>query len=1083
VPVVSADEAFGQTSGRVSADDAFGPPSAQAAPQGRLAGLLERFFPTDPKSGRRTGLFAGVARQLAGLDRPLDEDLSTATELAPGVPGVPKFLSQAVIGELAEAVQNVRKAKEAEGASAVGYGLGAIPFVGTSGVSLAETLARGDVSGAAGEAAVALPIFKLAKAGLGRVAGRAVGSAAAKEAAEAAARQALEEGAQREVIERLLAAEAEEFAIAPRRAAETVFEGNAEAASRVAGITGPETAAREALERPLPRARGPEPSGLEDLLDRQADELVPEERPFQPGDLFHGDQTAVAGPAEVTDEVLPSVAFLDNSIQMRREVPPFTGGQANFVPEGFNPRTGRPVGALAEELTAPPPREGPGFENALQEGVDAPGRPRVTIGGEGPIRLSREDLPDELAGPPEPRLPARETLPGEAGEGLEGLAISQPGRPLPERVLQGEPFSLTEQVGPGEATRLADAIERARGAITQTERLRGQEVGERFRAAEARLAKSPTGAGLEEARAAMSGRMPSAEFAPLDLTPGQVESYRGAIARAPVETSVKLAADDGMKKLVAGEVLQRSEIAAIEKILGPQVGEAAASRTAEHGMGWMTAVLDLPRSLFAGGPELSPWFRQLGVSVAGNPRIGFTSLEKGVRALFGSKGVSREVVEEFYKDLASRANSKLYDQSGLKFVEVPTAARALEGLSEGVAINPIIDAVPGLRNVYRRSARASAVMINAQRADVFDAMAAPFLREGKNAKSDPALFKAIGQWVNVTTGRGSFGRGERFVPLLSQVLFSPRYAAARLQLPTAFLALKKQSPELARKAAGDLFAWFSSRAAILGSVKIAKELRVPGFEDAQIDDNPLSSDFGKARFGKTRLDVWGGNLQYARALYRISQAAVGNPTREKLTGDQVSETIFNILQQVAASQANPGARLVTQFADTPGGPFQGVVKDAFGREVPLKEVLADNFVSGIVDGTREIIQKEPKSVWLIPFLALGAGTQVYDEPAQLTEQERGQLRRTEEIGKKNTELRRELEPKLEKEQKAPAERLAGAQRTNTRLEGVRTIITLLQAGDKAGARREAARIRRETKGRVNIDIRALEAALTEEVQP
>jgi hypothetical protein len=1042
LPEIRDEDLFGAPGG-TSDDDLFGPttnaPVAQS-PQGRLAAFVDRFFPKSKETGRREGFAAGLARQTVGLDQPLDEDLELTAQAAGAVPvpNVPPVLAQAIPGELAQAVQNFRKIGKADSLlDKALLGIGSIPFIGTPVPSVMETGQRGDISGALGEAVAAFPFFKLAKAGIGMgakaLAGRAAAKAAAGSAAKAAAEAATKEALQRQVLDELLQAEAREFPIAPPRAAETLFEGSAEQAARQAGITGPETAAREALERSLPGRREPMPSGL-DALEREGEELIPQERAFDPAQV------------------------------------PVEGEPAGFIPEGFDPRTGRPFGPRTSELNAPPGREGPEFDPALGEPV--PDR-----------ELFQFDPSEPSLAPPQgptPRLPQRETLPGEAGEGLAGLGISQPGKPLPRSVVEGVPFSLPETgVTPAQLNELAAAIQAARKATAATTKLRRQAAGERFAELESRLAK---GESIDEARRAMGGPMPSAPFEGVKIPDEQLRAYKAQIANAPVSGSTKLAANDGFNKLVEGRVLQRSEIKAIEEVLGPRVAEAAGEHTAKEGVNWLKAVVGLPRDLFAGGPELSPWQRQLGLSVAGHPRIGFGSLKKGLTVLAGTPSKHRAVLEELYEGLAKRPNASLYDEAGLKFVDIPTATNAGKTAAEGVAINPIIEAIPGVSNVYRRSAKASAAMINAQRADVFDAIAEPFLKEGKTAATDPELFKTIGQWVNVTTGRGSLGPAEKYAELLSYVIFSPRYLAARAQIPAAAKAMMKADPRLRKEALSTLFNWFAQRAAILGSLKIAKEMGAPFAKDVEFSDDPLSGDFGKARFGKVRLDLWGGNLQLARTLYRLSRAALnlggaGLDTREKLSGDRVQESMTDIAMQFARGQANPGPRLAFDYLAS-----GGKLKNPAGDEMGITDVINDNFVSGIVQGTRELVQEDPAKVWLVPALALGHGTQVYDEPAQLTEAERKQLRETEAVNRKNTALRKEVEPHLQRESKTPAERLAKTKQSNTRLEGVRVIIALLQQGDKSGARREAARIKRESKGRVQIDIRALEAALDKEVQ-
>jgi hypothetical protein len=85
----------------------------------------------------------------------------------------------------------------------------------------------------------------------------------------------------------------------------------------------------------------------------------------------------------------------------------------------------------------------------------------------------------------------------------------------------------------------------------------------------------------------------------------------------------------------------------------------------------------------------------------------------------------------------------------------------------------LAEKIPGVR----ASNRAYVVYLNRLRADMFDAMSATLARNGEPTMAE---YKAIAQYINVATGRGSFGKKfDKATDALAAVFFSPRYVASR----------------------------------------------------------------------------------------------------------------------------------------------------------------------------------------------------------------------------------------------------------------------------------------------------------------
>jgi hypothetical protein len=97
-------------------------------------------------------------------------------------------------------------------------------------------------------------------------------------------------------------------------------------------------------------------------------------------------------------------------------------------------------------------------------------------------------------------------------------------------------------------------------------------------------------------------------------------------------------------------------------------------------------------------------------------------------------------------------------------------------------------------------------------------------------------------------------------PALNTLFFSPRLMASRLNFmdPTWYMRLDPYARKQALKSLGKLGV-FGAGAGAAGAVAGGK-----------IGTDPRSSDFGKIRFGNTRLDPLGGFSQYLVAGSRLA---------------------------------------------------------------------------------------------------------------------------------------------------------------------------------------------------------------------
>ncbi len=126
----------------------------------------------------------------------------------------------------------------------------------------------------------------------------------------------------------------------------------------------------------------------------------------------------------------------------------------------------------------------------------------------------------------------------------------------------------------------------------------------------------------------------------------------------------------------------------------------------------------------------------------------------------------------------------------------------------------------------------------------------------------------FGQLINWASGRGSlpkFMSGKGAV-VMNSILYSPRLIASRVEYPfkAAQTIFSKSTPAPIRKEAiRQVVATVGAGASILALIKQS------GVADVELD--PRSSDFGKIRIGNTRIDYWGGFIQYARFFAQLAK--------------------------------------------------------------------------------------------------------------------------------------------------------------------------------------------------------------------
>jgi hypothetical protein len=257
---------------------------------------------------------------------------------------------------------------------------------------------------------------------------------------------------------------------------------------------------------------------------------------------------------------------------------------------------------------------------------------------------------------------------------------------------------------------------------------------------------------------------------------------------------------------------------------------------------------------------------------------------------------------------------------------------------EEVFISELAHRIPGIP----ASERAYVTTLNALRFYTFVKFAEQWQGTGKTH----ADYVLLAKFINHTTGRGSVKGLEEFMPALNALFFAPRLTMGRIQAlgdlfkgATGDIKAGKFSPT--RKIiAQDLMFFFVGGAGILGLLSLMKGV--------DVEDDPRSSDFGKIRFGNTRIDFWGGYSQIARLTARLITAeAKGTATGRIMPTDRGL-----VIRRFIQSKFSPASGMTMDLIE--GETFlgekleftpEGITKQAFERFTPL-------FIQDVVDAAR-----------------------------------------------------------------------------------------------------------------------------------
>jgi hypothetical protein len=352
--------------------------------------------------------------------------------------------------------------------------------------------------------------------------------------------------------------------------------------------------------------------------------------------------------------------------------------------------------------------------------------------------------------------------------------------------------------------------------------------------------------------------------------------------------------------------------------------------------------------------DLSAVLRQSKYSLWSHPLIAAQNLKPMLRSFASDR--ADYAIE---KEILSRPNARLYDL-GMTILrrDMPLESREEFVASEFLKKVPL---VAGSQRAYR-------TYINLMRADTFDALAD--IQGGKMGLSYDQ-YKMLGHAINVGTGRGTLRAADKHMHSAGLVLFAPRFLLSRIQyeLGEPFWrsdrTIKKiVAKEYARSMLGAAM-WYGLYGLAFGNR-----------DDFSITLDPRSSDFGKIRLGRTRIDPLAGISQLTRfAIRMFSSKTVDERGRVKKMSP------YDKLQEEVRFARGKSSPLLSSLINLSTG------SDISNRPVNVTSLEGGwNLGAGLVApiNTRDIlnIYKEqgiPTGTALSILNTFGEGVQIYDK--------------------------------------------------------------------------------------------------------
>ncbi len=545
----------------------------------------------------------------------------------------------------------------------------------------------------------------------------------------------------------------------------------------------------------------------------------------------------------------------------------------------------------------------------------------------------------------------------EVVEGVVPKVAREAGEQAPESVAKGIP---TEGVQPPVNTtpsfpdntalkeslssKITEGLQKAEPVRVEISEAQTAERASRFAKFDAMIARDSSEKGWERALGSLKGELlkeaPKIEGLRKFLTQQDVDdSFRIIKEHSFLNTTDRIHTMNGFARLLEGAIPQPSQLVLMEDVFGKEMILELLKKRAS-GIFLKDAALDvinIPRTLMTTLDLSSPLRQGLFLSLR-HPIKATGALSDAFKNMF-----SKEAYLDWFKKFKETPLARVAKESGLYVAESHKVSSGVLAKEEAYA-STLGENIPGLKQLFspirpivKASERGYTSFLNSLRVSVFDDMTKAALESGSTPRSNPTLYKAIADFINVTTGRGKLGALEKINPILNASFFSPRLIASRLTMlnPAWYL---KMPPQVRKEA---LKSWLT----LIGTGMTVLYMAKAAGADVEVD--PRSSDFGKIRVGDSRWDIWGGLQQYVTFTARIltGEVKTGAGDIRKLEQEIFPHTTrLDVMQNFIRGKLAPVAAF---GADVLAG------GNIVGEDLDLGTEAIENFVPMYIQDVKE----------------------------------------------------------------------------------------------------------------------------------
>ena len=545
-------------------------------------------------------------------------------------------------------------------------------------------------------------------------------------------------------------------------------------------------------------------------------------------------------------------------------------------------------------------------------------------------------------------------------------------------------FPQADVVVGGALARLTNIIKQTKPLRAEAEEFKSEAL--RRKAAALRDVQAGRGgeAGFYAGRGTLRGPnlpTPSGEAVRGQFSQQEVDALVNHPLSHPAATARPLEAANAQAALLdtlSGQLPTKGQIGLLERYFGTEFAAAVRSNRPLGAKGWETLVdlYHLPRTVMASIDNSFP-LRQGVMTITRHPKEWFGNLPESFRSGFSANRAQlmddamRTDATVIQTGYGPRTVSELAEEGGLFRARIEGVVMSER---EEFFQSNLAKRIPFLGAGVRWSERAYVTYGNKLRHDIFkNTLLSWQSPRGGVVQITPKKVRALANLINRMTGRGTLGPLNQYGPELAAGFFAPKFAVSR---PQAFLQLFNwQNPEVARMAASEIVSFVALGTSVLSLMKLS------GAADVELD--PRSADFGKIKLGNTRIDFWGGNVQWARLVTQLQQG-------KRKTSDGIV---------VASSEIDNALRFVRYKAH----PSPGTVVDlllgetAIGEKFPptgaaeISEAVFERIAPMAIQDLVSAIEQQGMSGFLFGTPAFGGvGVQSYETKQEAFERVTGQ---------------------------------------------------------------------------------------------